>query len=79
MGRKEGHYSITVKAGLALYADREAAFNRHMDCTSRKAPNKLLAQRKRDGAVKLRRVGARPIVSGHCSPRFVAPKETLER
>ena len=28
MGRKEGHYSIVVKAGLALYADREAAFNR---------------------------------------------------
>ncbi len=47
MGRKEGHYSIVMKAGLTLYADREAAFNRHPKSYRAAEPMQARRARKR--------------------------------
>ncbi len=55
MGRKEGHYSIVMKAGLTLYADREAAFNRHPK--SYRAGPRMQAPRERKRGASLTYAG----------------------
>ena len=71
MGRKEGHYSIVMKAGLALYADREAAFNRHPDHTAQGRRGKYRARETGEGLCNSLHAGPR-VVGVRCGCKQVA-------